>query len=60
MKCESSVSAGLGIVVAEGCRFVEVDVFAAVPRHVTLWFIHTEVAALKIEVFLPGLTVLGH
>lgn len=60
MKCKSSVSVGLRFVVAETCRFVEVDVFTAVSHHVTVWFVHTEVAALKIEVFLPGLTVLRH
>lgn len=60
MKGKSSKSVGFRVVEAESCRFVEVDVFTAVSHHVTVWFVHAAVAALKIEVFLPGSTVLRH
>lgn len=49
-----------GVAAAESCGFVDADVFTAVSRHVTVWFVHTEVAASKPEVFVTGKTVFRH
>lgn len=37
---------------------MEGDAFAAVSHHVTVWLVHSEGAALKMEGFLPGWTAL--